>query len=271
MKPRFLCVGTHHKTGTIWMRKVFRDIHQDQSIPFMQCYRAKRLADAAKVGPQIIVNWSSKFPNELMGLDYARFLHVIRDPRDVLLSGTRYHQIAPIGNEKFLRARKAEWNGKTYKEHISSLPSEVDKLMFELENKHHQTLNEMLAWPYGHQNAIEVKYEDLIEDTTCDLFRSILCSFDIEGLDVDRALQSYWKNSLFGGLRESSDRKARISLHIGSGAKAQWCTKLPREVAEIYEARYGSALRKLGYESNSNWVDSCLPSARVFGQNSEGE
>ena len=44
---RFLCIGTHHKTGTIWMRKVFRAIKEDQNIPFMQCYRAKRLADAA--------------------------------------------------------------------------------------------------------------------------------------------------------------------------------------------------------------------------------
>ncbi|WP_171210595.1 sulfotransferase domain-containing protein [Ruegeria sp. HKCCA5426] len=264
MKPRFLCVGTHHKTGTIWMRKVFREIHQDQSIPFMQCYRAKRLADAAETGPQIIVNWSSKFPRELLELGHARFLHVIRDPRDVLLSGTRYHQIAPTGNEKFLREARAEWDGKTYKEYISSLPNELDKLMFEMENKHHQTLTEMMAWPYGHENAIDVKYEDLIEDSTCDLFRKILRNFDIEGLDIDKAVRSYWKHSLFGGLKKKTDRAERISLHIGSGAKAQWQSKLPREVAEVYEARYGGALRKLGYESNSDWVKTCPPSSQIF-------
>ncbi|WP_281982768.1 hypothetical protein [Thalassorhabdomicrobium marinisediminis] len=44
----YLCVGTHHKTGTIWRRKVFRAISNRQTIPFMQCYRAKRLADAAQ-------------------------------------------------------------------------------------------------------------------------------------------------------------------------------------------------------------------------------
>ncbi|MGJ8611266.1 MAG: sulfotransferase domain-containing protein, partial [Octadecabacter sp.] len=100
---RFICIGTHHKTGTIWMRKVFRAISTDQNIPFMQCYRSKKVAEAAETGPQIIVNWSSSFPDELMKMGHARFMHIIRDPRDVLLSGMRYHRIAPLGNEKFLR------------------------------------------------------------------------------------------------------------------------------------------------------------------------
>ncbi len=266
MRPRFLCVGTHHKTGTVWMRKVFREIHRDQGIPFMQCYRAKRLSDAAKTGPQIIVNWSSRFPKELMALEHARFFHVIRDPRDVLLSGARYHQIAPVGNEKFLREKKSEWDGKTYKDYIKGLPSELDKLIFEMENKHEQTVNEMISWPYGHKNAIEVRYEDLIEDSSCEMFRSILKSLNIVGLDIDRAVESYWQHSLFGGLKNKDDRKARISLHIGSGAKSQWVSNLPLEVAEIYEKRYGGVLRKLGYADNAQWTHSCKPAEQIFSQ-----
>ncbi len=197
-------------------------------------------------------------------MDHARFLHVIRDPRDVLISGTRYHQVAPVGNEKFLRERKAEWNGRTYKEHIRSLPNEMDKLIFEMENKHDQTIREMLSWPYGHKNAAEVRYEDLIEDVTGCVFRSILKDFDIEGLDIDRAVKSFWKNSLFGGLKNQSERGARISLHVGSGRKAQWKTRLPQEIAEIYEVRYGVVLRKLGYEDCAHWASTCLPAERIF-------
>ena len=103
MTARFICIGTHHKTGTIWMRKVFRAIANEQGIPFMQCYRAKRLVDLAETGPHIVVNWSSSLPQQLLDMPEARFLHIIRDPRDVLLSGMRYHRIAPLGNEKFLR------------------------------------------------------------------------------------------------------------------------------------------------------------------------
>jgi len=123
-QPRFICIGTHHKTGTIWMRKVFKLIAKTQDIPFMQLYRAKRLVDAAPTGPQIMVNWSSNFPNELLAMPHARFLHVIRDPRDVLLSGMRYHRIAPLTNEKFLAIERPEWDGKTYKQYLNDLPDD---------------------------------------------------------------------------------------------------------------------------------------------------
>jgi len=260
---RFICVGTHHKTGTIWMRKVFRAISKDQDIPFMQCYRAKRLVDAAETGPQIIVNWSSSFPKELMDMGHARFIHIIRDPRDVLLSGMRYHRIAPLGNEKFLRETKREWGGKTYQDHLNALPDDHARLLFEMNHKHDKTVGEMLKWSYGHPHAADVKYENLIEDADCAQFRAILTEFDIDGLDIDRACQTYWDLSLFGGLAKKDDMTERTALHVSSGKKAQWVTKLPREIAEPYAEKYADALKALGYAENSDWVGDCLPASKI--------
>jgi len=265
-QPRFLCIGTHHKTGTIWMRKVFKLIAKTQDIPFMQLYRAIRLKDAAPTGPQIMVNWSANFPNELLAMEHARFLHIIRDPRDVLLSGMRYHRIAPLTNEKFLSIERPEWDGKTYKAYLNDLPDDNARLMFEMENKHNETVNEMLRWPYGHPRAADLKYEDLIEDTDCKIFRRVMTDFNIEGLDVDKAVQSYWDRSLFGGLARNADREARVQLHVASGKKAQWVSKLPREVAEPYAERYGHALKTLGYAENNDWVQDCLPAKEIEGQ-----
>jgi len=86
-----------------------------------------------------------------------------------------------------------------------------------------------------------------------------MTEFNIEGLDVDKAVQSYWDKSLFGGLAKKDDREARVQLHVASGKKAQWTTKLPREIAEPYAERYGDALKKLGYAQNDDWVNACLP------------
>ncbi|MEL6958565.1 MAG: sulfotransferase domain-containing protein [Pseudomonadota bacterium] len=260
---RFICIGTHHKTGTIWMRKVWRLISSDQNIPFMQMYRARKMEELAESGPHIVVNWSSGFPPKMMNHPASRFIHIIRDPRDVLLSGMRYHRIAPLGNEKFLRETREEWGGGNYQDHLNALPDDHARLMFEMENKHDKTVKEMLAWPYGHPHAADVKYEDLIEDEDCSLMRGILERFAIEGLDIDRAISSYWERSLFGGLKKADDRTDRMNLHVSSGKKAQWVTKLPREIAEPYAERYQPALEQLGYAENADWVAECLPAKDI--------
>ncbi len=254
---RFLCVGTHHKTGTVWMRRVLHDIKRTQDIPLMQCYRAKKLSQAAKTGPQIIVNWESTFPKELRALPHARFIHMIRDPRDVLLSGMRYHRKAPLGREKFLADTRDDLNGLNYQDHLNALPTDHDRWLFEMRNKHADTVREMLDWDYEGYNAFDIKYEDLILDLDCSLWRAMLEEFQIEGLDIDKAVQSYWDHSLFGGVAEAKELGPQHAAHISSGSIAQWKTQMPRALAEIYADEYGDALVRLGYEADQSWVATC--------------
>lgn len=261
--PRLLCVGTHHKTGTIWMRKVFRQVSEELGIPAMQVIRAKRMADIPETGPAILFNWSSAFPAEMMARPDARFIHIIRDPRDVLLSGMRYHRSAGLNKEKFLKETRPEWGGRNYQDHLNALPDDVARLLFEMEMKHDKTVQEMLAWNYHNPNAAEIRYEDLIQDTDCSQFRGVLQRFGIEGLDIDRVVDIYWQNSLFGGLAQEENRASPVAKHIKSGAPAQWLSKFPREVAEIYAARYGAALTTLGYADSDDWVTLCPPASEL--------
>ena len=252
--PRYLCVGTHHKTGTVWMRRVLHAIKDDQDIPISQCNEAKGFIKLIEDGPQFVVNWGSTFPFLLYELESACLFHIIRDPRDVLVSGMRYHRVAPLGNEKFLREPQEQWGGKNYQEYLNALPSDRERLLFEMENKHHETVQEMLQWPYGHPRAVDVKYEDLIRDEDCSIFRGMLAKFAIEGLDIDRAVKSYWDQSLFGG-RSRDKMDDRQKGHISSGSGGQWRGALPRDVARIYADRYGEALRTLGYAKDDSWLD----------------
>lgn len=263
MTARFLCIGTHHKTGTVWMRRTFHKFASDNGIPIVRGYNNAQLRTLPEAGPALVVHWNSLFPQGFYDNDAARFLHIIRDPRDVLISGARYHLNAPLGNEKFLRVPRADLNGASYQEHLNSLPGLREQLLFEMENKHRETLHEMLLWPYGHRNVVDLKFEDLIADDDCTLFRGALTEMAVEGWDIDAVVQYYWDHSLFGGIANAEDRKANVLKHVKSGKPAQWKTKLPREVAEVYVKRYGKALIQLGYAENTDWVDQCPPLAEV--------
>lgn len=253
--PRLLCVGTHHKTGTIWMRRVFRAIARELGLLYQFVHRAIRLDALPQQGRAILFNWSSRFSPELLNNKVTRILHLIRDPRDVLISGMKYHQIAPLAGEEFLHKPRHDLNGKTYQQHLKSLPDDTEKLMFEMHNKHRETLTEMLDWDYRNQNCLELRYEDLMLDKGCHLFEKFLRGFGFRADEIAKGKQIFWNNSLFGGLAKPDQRDDRIALHVQSGAIAQWQTALPREVAEEYLHQHGDDLIALGYENDKNWLD----------------
>src|SRR5205807_2496794 len=81
-------VATHHKTGTVWMDGVFKAIARDVGVEYVD-FRSQyaRLADALSK-PFILLNHDSNFREYAHILDRhdVRILHVVRDPRDVLIS-----------------------------------------------------------------------------------------------------------------------------------------------------------------------------------------
>ena len=263
--PRILCVGTHHKTGTVWMRRVWRQIGEALSIPFHPVHKPQNWATIPATGRVIVVNWGARFAPELFDNPEARFLHVIRDPRDVLASGVRYHEEAPGRAERFLHVERADLEGRTYQQHLRSLDDRNAKLRFEMGEMHQRTLEEMLDWPYGHPRVCDLSYETLISDTECTAFVAALRFFGFSEAEVEVARGIYYDNSIFGGfsrLNAEGEIDRRLDAHVSTGAKLDWRHKLPREIAEEYSQRFGAALVRLGYETDEvSWLDRLIPEA----------
>ncbi len=253
--PRVLCLGTHHKTGTVWLQRVFRTISRALSIPCSYIFNKSADQLIPADGRVILFSSSCRFRTDLLSRADARFLHVIRDPRDVLLSGMRYHQVCGEFGEKLVHMKRDDLGGLSYQEHIRSLPDDEAKLLFEMEERHADTLREMRAWDYARANNIEMRYETLMQDHETTAFKKVLRAMGFDGKELTRAAKIFWRKSLFGGMAEEGAHDARVQTHVTSGKIAQWRTKLPRRIAEIYAERHGQDLVALGYEPHpTHWL-----------------
>lgn len=254
--PRIFCVGTHHKTGTLWMRAVFRRLAEALGLEFRNTFptsTSDEIPDRVRV---VLTSWSSSFSAELLARADVRVLHLIRDPRDVLLSGMRYHLRAAPEGERFLHTPRSRLGGATYQQHLNALDGVEAKLLFEMRGKHAETVSEMVAWDYGRANTIECRYEDLMADTEGRAFARHLRDLGLPEPEVSLGARVFWEQSLFGGLAPEEQRSDRVRTHVEDGRVAQWRQALPASVARTYAEEFGEALVHLGYEDHpTRWLN----------------
>lgn len=226
-------VGTHHKTGTVWFTSVFRALSGQLGLELVY-------ADGAHPNPDgrwdIFVSGHSRFA----GLDSSnlRGVHVIRDPRDLIISATHYHQTS---DESWLHEPRSDFGGMTYQEKICSYSSFDEKMLFEMENSSFHNIVEMVEVEESDDDRfMGVKYEEMIEDRSLARFEEMFEFLGFQGPALGWCLVSAYRNSLFSGGVDSR--------HVRSGKAVQW----PEYFAPVHEKRFeelfGNALVRLGYE-----------------------
>jgi hypothetical protein len=234
---RRVLVGTHAKSGTVWMLNVFGQI----------CgrFRLKMFVGEQEELPDdfhVFFQPHSQLRLEGLPAD-ARGMHMIRDPRDVIVSACFYHQKS---DEPWLHVKRQDFGGLTYQEKLNSYVSFDDQLLFTMEHSGSFIVQTMLAWDYSNPGFIEVRYEDLIEDHDLLLFHKVFSFLGFPGSAIPEALATAYRNSLFSG-------KVATSTHVRSGGSGQW----KRHFQPIHKARFtelfGDAVTTLGYEASEDW------------------
>lgn len=239
--PRpLVAVCTHHKTGTVWMAIVFGIIARECGLAFSK----ERQADL----PARLDIWldnHSRIDLPAMRARAAaegrplRVLHLIRDPRDVIISGAHYHTRT---DEAWANRPRPRFGQRSYRETISALPSEHERLLFEMAEAGGETIRAMLAWRYGEPEVFEARYEELIVDRELVRFDAILRFLGFEGAELKTALAIVERKSLFGGL----DAPA----HVRSGQPGQWRRQFTPALAAAFEQRFPGAAERLGYAAS---------------------
>ncbi|MEX0876075.1 MAG: sulfotransferase domain-containing protein [Phycisphaerales bacterium] len=261
MSRPHIFVGTHHKGGTVWMASTFHRLAHVNGFAFVRLnkqmkkwnYSPRKLEyfeaerqklERANDRPGVFFDYHSAMPDlsACKASRGARGIHLVRDPRDMVISAVRYHLKS---DEAWLHVPDNRWGGMTYQEKLASLNSFEDQIAFELDFNVRRTVRNMAG--FNDQGVFRnVRYEDLIVDEDMLLFHELCVWLGLGGMEIVQGLHAYWQYSIFGGMRKALESGGHG--HISSGKPRQWETKLSPSALELIQRELGTEIESLGYE-----------------------
>lgn len=227
-------VGTFHKTGTVLASTIFRNACRQLG---MTRFRAGRKGRGAALPWQINIESTSDFDDQPQ-TEGGRGVLFIRDPRAVIVSGASYHTRA---DERWLLAPDERFGGMTYRDKIASLPTEEERLLFELEHRGGETVAAMLDRTTRYPDFYLVKLEDLMEDYSLTEFHKVFTFLGFQGPAIIRLLEISLANSVF------NDAAKLRPGHVSSRKPTPWSARFTQRVLDAFNARFPDAAPRLGY------------------------
>ncbi|ELS03172.1 sulfotransferase family protein [Xenococcus sp. PCC 7305] len=242
-KKHKILVGTHHKSGSAWMKSIFQSLSEEFKLRCITTSFKKKRPKNDRW--EILLDYHSQFDFPYCNNFVYKGVHLVRDPRDIIISGTFYHSKS---KEKWLHKKHERYAGLTYQEKINSYELFDDKIIFEMENSAIKTLSRVASWKYDNPSFFEVKYEDLIMDTELMLFHKMFTFLGFAGGQIPNCLDVAYKNSIFSNM-------IKKSTHVRSGKSQQWQSYFKKCHKKRFLELYGNLLIDLGYEPNHDWAN----------------
>lgn len=243
----------HHRVGTSWFSNVMKTVAKEFRLPYVANDQ-----NLLGQGPAVFFNGHSRV--DLAALNAYRGSHMIRDPRDMAVSGFHFHLWTkelwanqPMGElkEAWPLIPMAEFAHLSYKEYLNTLSPE-DGLSAEIKRVSAVGLKDMLAWNYQNDLVYEFKYEDIMLDEDR-IMREIFTHYGFTEQSVDIAVEVASRFS-FSNRTGRAVGEVGGDSHLRSGKSGQWKTEFTEDHADLFKNLHGEDLIKLGYEQSLNWV-----------------
>jgi hypothetical protein len=252
---------THHKAGTVWFRRILSGIADAQGFTFTTSYVGRNVPSGdvvlyAVVGPLSEMEVATAFHGasdcrqaaaddfmERSGLRPGGFrgTHMVRDPRDMVVSGWHYHLRC---TEDWVVTPLERFGGRSYQDLLNSLDPH-DGLMAEIKEMTRRTLVHMARWNYEQPEFLELRYEDLLTDELM-WFDRLFRHYGFEGSLLHDSMAIAHKYSR-GNLSVVGDG------HVRSGEPGEWREHLEPDHVAAFKELTGHLLVDLGYEQNLDW------------------
>jgi hypothetical protein len=179
-----------------------------------------------------------------LGAIAGRGFHVIRDPRDILVSMYFSHRDSHRVNHPEIRRNRRR---------LATLDP-LDGLTYLMEESQffRRIMRELAEWDYDTERFYETTFERL----TSDPGREFEAVFTFLGIPVEQSdLGTIIQQNSFANLKaewQASNPGADVN-HYRSGVAGDWKNHLVGESKTAFRRRYGEVLIKLGYEESIDW------------------
>jgi len=244
LRPQFAFVG-HHKCATQFVEAVLSDICRQKDL-------TARTFDARH--PRVSGRWLrttdflilTDFIETMVDLDRlgARGFHIIRDPRDLLVSMYFSHRYSHPRSHPEIEKNRSVLAGL----------GELDGLWYMMEESEffQRVVGAFARWDYQQGRFLETTFERL----TADPYREFSRILTFLGLPVrsDQLAGTLERNSFEELQRRWARRNPEAQVnHYRRGIAGDWRDHLQGRVRERFRESYGDLLIRLGYERDLVW------------------
>ena len=168
----------YHKVATGFFTIILKRIAEEFNWNFQSCKQNQ-------LNPQTNILLQHHSRIDFHKLSHYVGSHMIRDPRDIIISGYFYHLWCA---EKWCHEKKPEYDNCSYQELLKSLPKnegiaiEIARVKWPIKN--------MSEWDYSNPNILETRLEDLAKNEK-DVITQIFKHYGFRGQILDKALSIY--------------------------------------------------------------------------------
>jgi len=276
----------HHKAATSWVIKIISDLAYLNAFSLEVLNTSKEctpeIVSGLRAGNVNILALRNADPNCLSSLGQYRGFHIVRDPRDIVVSSYFSHRKThPTENWPELRTHKQKLQAMSIEDGILCDMEFCEKLTtlgFDV-----KPFGSMAEWDYENDDVMELRYEDIVTspyDNFIEIFQFLEMFDEVEiGLkSLSKHVLRILKGNILKGYSGNTVRinswnllasiyenrfakkaggrvrgEENTSSHYRKGIAGDWRNYFTDRHKARFKELYGDIVVNLGYEEKNIW------------------